>query len=311
MKNRREFLKNSGALALGSFLLPQLLRAESMKSFPAVLPIGIQLYTLNHFLGDDVKATLQQIASIGFTYIESASSAKGMYYGYTPKELASILNGMGMKWISHHVSGGSRMQGATTKTGNEQPAQNKNNAPPRFPTLRDNLQQLVDEAAAGGLEYLVCASTPIGTMDEVKASIETFVKAGEACKKAGIQFVYHNHATEFDPVEGGKSAYDLVLSQTDKELVKMELDLAWAAKAKQTPVELFKQNPGRFPLWHVKDFDLVNNKITSIGNGSIDFKPTFAAAEEAGMKHFFYEQDNAQSMDDVRLSFTNLSKIIS
>jgi sugar phosphate isomerase/epimerase len=175
--------------------------------------------------------------------------------------------------------------------------------------LRENLQQLVDEASEAGLQYLVCASTPVNSLEEIQKSVETFVKAGEACKKAGIQFAYHNHATEWDLVEG-KTPYELILSQTDKDLVKMEIDLAWAAKAKQNPVELFKGNPGRFPLWHVKDFDLVNNKIVGIGQGSVDFKPTFAQAKLAGMKYFFYEQDTAKSMDDVQQSFTNLSKII-
>jgi sugar phosphate isomerase/epimerase len=221
-----------------------------------------------------------------------------------------------MKWISHHVLGAPFKMPAEPPPNAREGSQN---APkgggfgsmPKMSNLRDNLQQLVDEAVEGGLEYLVCASTPIGTLDDIKASIETFQKAGEACKKAGIQFVYHNHATEFDPVEGGKSAYELILSQTDKDLVKMELDLAWAAKAKQDPVELFKGNPGRFPLWHVKDFDLINDKIVAVGKGQVDFKPTFAQAKLAGMKYFFYEQDTAKSMDDIKLSFDNIVKIIS
>jgi sugar phosphate isomerase/epimerase len=90
----------------------------------------------------------------------------------------------------------------------------------------------------------------------------------------------------------------------------MEIDLAWAAKAKQNPVELFKGNPGRFPLWHVKDFDLANNKIVGIGQGSVDFKQTFVHAKEAGMKYFFYEQDSAKSMEDVTMSYNNLIKIV-
>jgi sugar phosphate isomerase/epimerase len=108
----------------------------------------------------------------------------------------------------------------------------------------------------------------------------------------------------------GKTAYDLILSQTDKELVKMELDLGWVATAKKDPVELFKGNPGRFPLWHVKDFNLADNTIVPIGKGSLDFRPAFANASLAGMKYFFYEQDTAKSFDDVQLSFNNLKKIL-
>ena len=315
MTNRRDFLRNTGALALGSVLVPGMMKGASFGTKPASKGIGIQIYTLNAFMGKDPKATFAKLAEIGFKNIETAFSPLGAYYGFKPKELKTIIEDLGMKWVSHHVMGAPfGRPPARPAQGDAQPQQNPPQPAPRpampaMATLRDSLQQLVDEAAEGGLEYLVCASTPISTLDEIKLSVETFVKAGEACKKAGIQFAYHNHATEWDLVEG-KTPYELILSQTDKDLVKMEIDLAWAAKAKQDPVKLFKGNPGRFPLFHVKDFDLVNNKIVAIGQGSVDFRPAFAAAKSAGMKYFFYEQDSARSMDDVSLSYNNLKKII-
>ncbi len=309
MYNRRKFLQTSGALALGGILLPKLSKAAIFEFPDVTKQIGIQVYSVNKFLGKDPKALFEQLAKIGFVNIETAFNPVGPYYGYTPKELSAMIRGMGMKWLSHHVAGAGF---------NRPPAGNANPKPqgntqsfPKFLNLRDDLQQLVNDAAEGGLEFLTCASTPIGTLAEVNKSIDTFQKAGEACKKAGIQFVYHNHATEFDPVEGGKSAYELILSQTDKDLVKMELDLAWAAKAKQNPSELFKENPGRFPLWHIKDYDLANNKIMPIGKGSVDFKPTFEHARLAGLRYYFYEQDGVQNMEDVELSYTNLKNLVS
>ncbi len=100
------------------------------------------------------------------------------------------------------------------------------------------------------------------------------------------------------------------MSETDRNLVKMEIDLAWATKAKQNPVDLFKLYPGRYPCFHVKDYDLTNNKIVCVGQGDVDFKSAFAAADIAGMKYFFYEQDTAQSWDDVILSFNNIKKFV-
>jgi sugar phosphate isomerase/epimerase len=311
MTSRRDFLRNTGAIAMSTLLVPGMLKGSSLKAGVPSQGIGIQVYTTNSFMGKDPKATFQKLADIGFKNIETAFNPIGPYYGFKPRELKSMIEGMGMKWISHHVMGAPfRTPPPPPKDAPPPPAnQAARPAMPAMTNLRENLQQLVDEASEGGLQYLVCASTPVNSLEEIQKSVETFVKAGEACKKAGIQFAYHNHATEWDQVEG-KTPYELILSQTDKELVKMEIDLAWAAKAKQNPVELFKGNPGRFPLWHVKDYDLVNNKIVCIGQGSIDFKPTFAAAQLAGMKYFFYEQDSARSMDDVTLSFNNLSKII-
>ena len=112
-------------------------------------------------------------------------------------------------------------------------------------------------------------------------------KTDEACKKAGLTFCYHNHDAEFHNVEG-QVPYELFLKETS---AKMELDLAWAVKGGKDPVEMFKQHPGRFPLWHVKDLDASRENILPVGEGTINYKPIFAAASSAGMMHFFIEHD--------------------
>ncbi|HLK98920.1 MAG TPA: TIM barrel protein, partial [Hymenobacter sp.] len=142
-----------------------------------------------------------------------------------------------------------------------------------------------------------------------------FQKTGEAAKKAGIGFAYHNHATEFDAVEGAgatvaKTPYELILSQTDKDLVKMELDLAWATKAGKDPVELFKGQPGRFPLWHIKDIKSDLKTITEVGNGVVDFKHIFTAAKLAGLQYIFVEQDMAPGIENIQTSYQNLTKVV-
>lgn len=231
---------------------------------------------------------MQKIAGVGYKEIESAFSRLGGYYGMKPKEFAAMLKGMGLSWESHHVIGApfKLPPGAKLPT-------DANGKPITIPTmrnLRDNMQALVDEAAEGGVKYLVCASTPITTLDEVKASAEVLSKTGEACKKAGIQFSFHNHDAEFRSVEG-TIPYDLFLSQTNADEVKMELDLAWAVKGGKDPVELFNQNPGRFPLFHVKDLDAKHETVLPVGSGTIDFKRIFEHASTAGVKHFFVEHD--------------------
>jgi sugar phosphate isomerase/epimerase len=75
----------------------------------------------------------------------------------------------------------------------------------------------------------------------------------------------------------GKTPYQRFMAETDKNLVNMEIDLAWAAKAKQVPADLFKEYPGRYPCFHIKDFDLVNNRIGAVGQGSVDFKSSFGS----------------------------------
>lgn len=315
--NRRDFVKTTGAVALGSMIVPGILKGSSFGQ-AVNQEIGIQVYTTNRFMGTDVKAAFQKIAEIGFKNIEIASNNIGPYYGLKPLELKKLIEDLGMNWISQHVSGAPRRMPAATAQTATAPAAAPQAAPapaaqpttprPTFPNLTENLQQLVDESAEAGLKYLICASIPCATADQISASVDVFNKAGEACKKAGIQFAYHNHATEWDLVDG-KTPYQRFMAETDKELVKMEIDLAWAAKAKQVPADLFKLYPGRYPCFHVKDYDLVNNKIVGVGQGQVDFKPAFAAADVAGMKYFFYEQDTAASWDDVILSFNNIKKL--
>jgi len=313
MTNRREFLKKTGAAALGSMLIHDILKAVPPENARPLTSVGIQTFTLNSFMGNDPKATFKKLADIGFKNIETATYSDDKYYGFGPKEFRSMINDQGLEWIGHHVMG-VPLASLFAPPENPTPEQIKRfeqmkqfAANMKAPNLTDNMQKIVDDAAEGGLKYLICASTAINTMDKIKKAVETFSKAGEACKKAGLQFAYHNHATEWDPVEG-TTAYDFILSQTDKDLVKMELDLGWVATAKKNPADLFNGHPGRFPLFHLKDFNLATNTMVPVGAGDVDFGASFANADLAGMKYYFIEQDNAKSMDDVIIAFNNIRK---
>jgi len=317
MTTRRKFLQQSGALALTGLLSPAFGKATYLFNNKATMPIGIQAYTLGNLMTADTRGTLQKLAAIGYRELESAGSGKGNFYGYTPKEFSAMVKDAGMHWRSAHVGGApftfdQMMKMAKTAADSARikkfADQFKNR--PKVATLRDDYQQLADEAAEGGLSYLVCSSIPVATMDEIKMAVEVFSKAGEACKKNGVQFAYHNHVTEFDNVEGHRP-FDYILNNTNKDLVKMELDLAWASKAKQDPVELFKLHPGRYPLWHVKDLDKKNMMPAEVGSGVIDFKRIFEHAKSSGMKYFFVEQDQApQPLQNVENSYNYLKKML-
>ena len=289
---------------LGSLLLRNNL-SDSIFNSPPDRVMGLQLFTFFNMIDNDVEGTLKKIAGVGYKKIESAFSKKGGYYGMKPKEFARFLKDIGMSWKSHHVLGApfKMPAGAKMPTGPD----GKPITIPPMRNLRDNMQQLIDEVAEGGTEYLVCANTPITTLDEIKSSIEVLNKTDEACKKAGVSFAYHNHDAEFRPVEG-QIPYDMFLSQTK---MQMELDLAWATKGGKDPVELFKQHPGRFPLWHVKDLDKEMNTVLPVGEGTIDFKRIFDASATSGMKHFFVEHDMPKdALASITSSYTYLSKML-
>jgi len=312
---RRNFIQ-SGALTLSGLLLARSAKS-AIFSYKKSMPVGLQLYTLGDLMTTDPQGTLQKLAAIGYKELESAGSQKGNFYGYKPKELAAIIKDAGMTWRSAHVGGAPftmanvmKMAKTAEDSARIQKMMEKFKDAPKSLNLKENSQELADAAAEGGISYLVCSSIPVSTLDEIKTAVEVFNKSGEACKKAGVQFAYHNHTSEFDDVEGHRP-FDYILNNTDKDLVKMELDLAWATKAKQDPIELFKLHPGRYPLWHVKDLDKTTMNPAEVGTGVVDFKRIFDNAKESGMKYFFVEQDGApQPLQNVTNSYNYLHNML-
>ena len=163
--------------------------------------------------------------------------------------------------------------------------------------ILETMKTTAEDTKAAGARYLVFAFLKPAertSMDDYKRHADKFNLFGRVCKEAGLQFAYHNHDFEFKPCDGARP-YDYMLKNTDPALVKMESDLFFMTKAGVDPVDYFRQNPGRFELWHVNDIaGTPTRESTEIGRGTIDFKRIFAARANAGMKHFFVEQNRFQ-----------------
>jgi sugar phosphate isomerase/epimerase len=157
------------------------------------------------------------------------------------------------------------------------------------------------------------------TVASFRKMVADWNKVGKIMKDHGIQFGYHNHNFEFKPLEGKIPYYDILLADLDKDLVTMEIDLFWATKAGQHPVEIFKKYPGRFQLFHMKDMYtkeapfFTTTGVTDfapVGAGIINFKEILAAKKIAGMKYMIVEQDsskNGKPFDDIKTSIDNLT----
>ena len=272
MTSRRSFLKTSALFSAGLLVAPRLFAYD--KKY-----IGLQLYTVRDYMQKDPAATLAKVAQIGYNSVEGATyTGSEQFYGMDTAAFSNLLkqNGLIMP-SSHYRLGEEKVNGAAQKG-----------------TLLNDWSKAVDDAAAVGIKYMVCAylsTAERGNLDHYKKIGEDFNKAGEICKKSGIQLCYHNHDFEFEK-QDGKFPYEVLLANTDKDLVKMEMDLYWVTKANQDPIALINEHPGRFPLWHVKDLDKTPKRMfTEVGNGVIDFKKIFTHANKAGLKYFFVEQD--------------------
>lgn len=273
MTTRRSFVKTSALFTAGILAAPKLFAAYNKKY------IGLQLYTVRDHMAADPVATLAKVAQIGYNSVEGATyTDTETFYGMEPAEFVKVLKDNGLIMRSSHYRLGEELVKGSAQKG----------------TLLNDWNRAVDDAATVGLKYMVCswlAESERGTLDHYKKVADDLNAAAETCKKAGIQLCYHNHDFEFIQ-QDGKYPYETILANADKDLVKFEMDMYWITKAKQDPMALFNENPGRFPLWHLKDMDNTADRMfTEVGSGIIDFKAIFKHADLAGMKYFFVEQD--------------------
>lgn len=287
MVTRRNFLINTSLATTAVLALPSLAFTMDKKQ------IGLQLYTLRDEVTKNVKKTLEKVAAAGFTTVETYGfSLKDQFWGLSPVELKKILDANGLKAVSGHYNLGSFLYDGNTA----------------------ELIAAIDAAKVLKTEYLT-----IPWIDEpFRKSIEDYKKiaqrvneAAKMCKASGLKLAYHNHNFEFEK-HNGITGYEILLNETDKDLVYFELDLYWVIRSGNDPLQLFKENPGRFKMWHVKDMDKSNPALnTEIGSGSIDFETIFAAAKQSGIQHFFVEQENnynPNSFESIKKSCDFISK---
>jgi sugar phosphate isomerase/epimerase len=285
IRSRRNFIKMScsvGVAAGAGLLLPRLAKADAMG-----LPPGIQLYSVRNDLAKDVPGTLKQLHDIGYQEIETAGTGK-----YSAKEFRQLLDDAGLKHPSAHI---------------------------RF--VGTEFGQLFEEANILGVHYATSSSlarasapavipgsavrpavAPLG-LDGFTRLAAQMNDIGTKAKAAGLQYAYHNHNYEFEKMPDGSYGYDVLLKNTDHDLVKFEADCGWMCAAGTNPITYFEKNPGRYKMVHVKEFQPMKAPTislsaperplgTDLGQGFIDYKGIFAAGRKAGIEHAFSEQED-------------------
>jgi len=267
---RRNFLQTSAA-ALTLAANRRLLHAASLR-----VPIGIQLYSVRGDLAKSFEPTLQTLASLGYTEVETAG-----YFNHSPTEVKAAFKNTGLHCPSAHYN---------------------------FQLMSTQLDENIAFSHELGLQYVVCASPgklPANaqtkgphTIDDWKYNAESFNKMAAKVKAAGMIFAYHNHYEEFQSLPDGSIPYDHLLKLTDPSLVHFEMDCGWVIVGGADPVQYLKRHASRIAMLHLKDF--VATKLdatgkvpapTELGRGVIDYRPIFQAASAAKIKHAFVEQE--------------------
>lgn len=291
MMNRRQFLARSALFGSAAWLTlgsPGKLLAAAARG----KPLGIQLYMVLKAYQDDPLGALKRLKAIGYTEIEAIVTT-------TATTLRDQLKETGLRSPSLHFD--SLGFGPGIDAAHVLGAQY---------IVSSMLPEIMKkEHAAKGKS----AAEPAYSLDEAKRTAEYANRLGEKARQAGLQYAYHNHHLEFTDVGGGQTFYDVLLKETDPKLVQFELDCGWVHAGGKNPADYFKANPGRIPLMHAKDFLAHGGKDypgAELGHGTLDYKPIMAAADAAGLKHCFVEQEGPYArmsqLDAARVDYAYL-----
>jgi sugar phosphate isomerase/epimerase len=272
--SRRSFIQSGAAACAVAFAGP---RAQAS---PLGLPVGLQLYSVRDLLPKDYAGTLQQLGAMGYREVEAAG-----FFGHTAAEVKQAMAQAGLRCVSAH-----------------------------YPMAAlDPLDDVLRFGSELGLSYVICASPMMRdpakakglgwavaieamTADDWKWNADQLNAIGKRARAEGIRFGYHNHFIEFHEHDGFLP-YDVLLQQTDPQLVDMEMDCGWVVIGGKRPEDYLAKYPERYVMLHVKEFKLEGWKpgmepvSTEMGRGSIDYASIFAAAKKARIQHIFVEQE--------------------
>ncbi len=262
--NRRKFLQTSGLLASGLVLSSKTIQALS--SNIVTENFGLQLYTLRADMPKDPKGIIKQVAGFGYNQIEGYEGAQGLFWGMKNTDFKKYVDDLGLSFVSSHCD------------------------------INKNFEQKAAEAGAIGMKYLICPY--LGeqkTIDDYKRAADKFNQSGEICKRNGLRFAYHNHGYTFKQLEG-VLPQDVLMENTDPELVQYQMDMYWVVTAGQDPITWLEKYPNRFTLCHIKDREKnapagEANASCDLGKGSIDYPKILPIAKRKGTYYLIVEQE--------------------
>jgi sugar phosphate isomerase/epimerase len=281
--NRRKFVAMTGGAAALTFIQPSF-------AAPLTFPAGIQLYAVREPLSVDAPATLKALNEIGFREVETAGYGK-----HTAREFRGFCDDAWLKVPSAHLD----FQSAAD-----------------FGPLFAEANTLgAQYATSSYLRDLSVRRPPVPNTPGQPSSLTSIGLDG--FKKMAA------HMNEFERTPDGSFGYDVLLHDTDSELVKFEIDCGWMIIAGGNPLSYFKKYPGRFRMLHVKDFksNNISTDLTGpgrpqgvvLGHGFIDYKPILSAARRIGIQHAFAEQEAPYirpQLESAKVSFDYLNSLV-
>jgi sugar phosphate isomerase/epimerase len=279
--SRRTFIKKTTmAVAASAFFSNELFAAKKEAQLT-----GVQLYSVRDDMKKDPSGTLKQLSNMGYRYVEHANYIDRKFYGYEAKDFRKLLNDLNLKMPSGHTVMGKQHWDDAKKD------------------FTDAWKYTVDDAAVVGQMYVISPWLDQDlrkNLDDLKRFLEIFNKSGQLCKKSGMKFGYHNHDFEFSEKYGDVIMHDVIMQNTDPNLVIHQLDIGNLYNGGATALEVVKKWPGRFQSMHVKDEIKATSgderfESTKLGAGIVPVKEVIDIGKKsAGTIHFIIEQESYQ-----------------
>lgn len=288
--NRRDFVQQTAIT--GTILLVQ----PPFMVKPKKRHVGVQLWSVRDVADKDPKGTFEKLVAMGYAEVEGHRYENGMFYTYSPVAFTKLLRDVDLRMTSAHTGISMKHWDSSART------------------INDLAKKTIDDHAAIGVQQLICPSIDEEwqSADQLRQLCDVFNHVGEACKKSGIQFGYHNHDADFKKI-GNQYIIDEVLQQTDPGLVIWEMDLYWVKYANEDPAKWINQYGERIHAFHVKDMAATAKRETiEVGEGSIDFESLFKLSGASKVKYFIVELEDYRttSMEGVNTSLQHLNTIL-
>jgi len=307
--SRRKFIALAGSAGAVAALKPHAAWAG-----PMGLPVGIQLYMVSKPFAQDPAGTLKELHAIGYREVET-----GGLPNLTAKQQRALFDAAGMTCPSVHVELGGKNAEAAFADAHTLGARYALSSVQR--EFSPAFLKKAEAAMRSGGKTSAPSLPPLGVQG-FKETAAQMNEMGRKAKAAGLQYAYHNHNFEFEKMPDGSAGYDILLKETDPELVKFEVDCGWMKVAGADPVHYFKAYPGRFRLLHIKDFKPTGKPTidltgpgrpmgTDLGTGFVDYGPIFAAGKAAGIEHIYAEQEEPfaiSQMASAKAAFAYIQK---
>lgn len=237
--------------------------------------LSVQCFTLRDEFASDVDATLAEIRSIGFEYIETAGD-----YGLGASLFASKVRDAGLNVSGMHVG---------------------------LDAVESGVSQTIEDAKHLGSPYLIVPwVSDKDYADGWGVLGQRLERAAGPILESGLQLAYHNHAFEFVRQPDGRTGFDTLFAAANPEMLKAEIDVWWAHCGDDPPAGLIKRHAGRTPIVHLKDGASCDDDVhRAAGDGVLDWVPILQACIDSGVRYGVVELDRSpgSAMEAVRKSY--------